>query len=163
VTRLVVLAWGNDSRGDDALGPAFLDRAGAEPDPPGVETRFVADFQLQPEHAFDLDGCDLALFVDASRSAIAPFEFRRVDPAPSATFTTHGVAPEVVLDAYTLTFGRDPPPAYALAIRGETFELGEPLCEQALMSLEAALAFFADLRKDASAPAWRARVAARSP
>ena len=37
-TRLVVLAWGNESRGDDGLGPAFLAHAEAQRDPAGVET-----------------------------------------------------------------------------------------------------------------------------
>jgi len=153
-TRLVVLAWGNESRGDDGLGPAFLAQAESQSDPAGVTTTFVADYQLQPEHAIDLDGQDLALFVDASRDVDAPYAFRRVEPARTATFTTHGVAPGVVLGAFAATFGRAAPPAYELAIRGETFGLGEPLGAPARNALEAALAFFAGLRKAASAPAW---------
>jgi hydrogenase maturation protease len=159
-TRLVVLAWGNESRGDDGLGPAFLARAEALPDPPGVASTFVADFQLQPEHAVDLDGQDLVLFVDASRTAESPYVFRRVEPARTATFTTHGVAPGVVLGAFEATFGRAPPPAFELAIRGERFDLGEPLGESARLCLEAALAFFAGLRGNASAVAWQGKAAA---
>ena len=161
-TRLVVLAWGNDSRGDDGLGPAFLAASEARPDPPGVATAFVADFQLQPEHAVDLDGCDLALFVDASRTAAAPFEFHRVEPARTATFTTHGVTPGAVLAAFEATFGRAPPPAFELAIRGERFGLGEPLGDDARTGLDAALAFFAGLRVEASAAAWDRAAAART-
>jgi hydrogenase maturation protease len=155
--RLVVLAWGNESRGDDGVGPAFLAHAEALADPPGVETTFVADFQLQPEHAIDLDGRDLALFVDASLAAAAPFAFRRIEAARTATFSTHGVAPGVVLDAFAATFGRAAPPAYELAIRGETFELGTPLGARARTHLAAALAFFAELRRDPTDRAWRAR------
>ena len=125
--RLVVLAWGNESRGDDGLGPAFLAHSEALADPPGVATTFVTDFQLQPEHAIDLDGRDLALFVDASLAAAAPFAFRRLEAARTATFSTHGVPPGVVLDAFAATFGRAAPPAYELAIHGETFALGTPL------------------------------------
>ena len=137
------------------MGPAFLARVEALPDPPGVASTFVADFQLQPEHAVDIDRHDLVLFVDASRTADAPFVFRRVEPTRTATFTTHGVAPGVVLGAFEATFGRAPPPAFELAIRGESFDLGEPLRERARMCLEAALAFFAALRGDASPGAWQ--------
>lgn len=154
--RLLVLACGNESRGDDALGPAFCARASALPDPPGLTTTFVADFQLQPEHAFDLDGQDLVLFVDASREAIPGYAFRPVEPARPATFTTHGFAPAAVLDAYRITFAHAPPPAFALAIRGERFELGAPLGPQARHALDAALGFFALLRRRPSAVAWRA-------
>jgi hydrogenase maturation protease len=153
-TRLAVLAWGNESRGDDGLGPAFLAAAEALPDPDGVTTTFVGDFQLQPEHAVDLDGCDLALFVDASRTASPPFAFCRVQPARVATFTTHGVSPGVVLGAFEATFGRPPPPAFLLSIPAERFELGEPLRERARICLAAALAFFARLRGNASEAAW---------
>ena len=153
--RLVVLAWGNESRGDDGLGPAFLAHAEALADPPGVATTFVADFQLQPEHALDLDGRDLALFVDASLTAAAPFAFRRIEAARTATFSTHGVAPGVVLDAFAATFGRAAPPAYELAIRGDAFELGTPLGMRARAHLAAALAFFAELRRDPADRAWR--------
>ena len=153
-SRLLVLAWGNDCRGDDALGPAFLACAEALPDPPGVATNFVADFQLQPEHAIDLHGHDLVLFVDASLGMSAPYAFGAVTPGRTAAFSTHGVAPGVVLDAYHLTYGLPPPPAFQLAIRGESFELGAPLGATARRSLEAALGFFALLRRRASARAW---------
>jgi hydrogenase maturation protease len=155
VTRLLVLAWGNESRGDDALGPAFIARGQAAGDPPGVTTTFVTDFQLQPEHAVDLDGQALALFVDASVDASPPFSFREVVPARTATFSTHGVAPGVVLDAYRLTFGRAPPPAFALAIHGTCFDLGAPLGEPARRHLDAAIDFFAQLRRHPAAEAWR--------
>ena len=49
---VVVFAVGNPSRGDDALGPLLM--AGLEQqDWPGVQ--LVSDFQLQIEHALDLD------------------------------------------------------------------------------------------------------------
>mgnify|MGYP003444587014 CR=1 FL=1 len=106
--RLVVLAWGNESRGDDALGPLFLAHAQAQSDPPAVTTTFVGDFQLQPEHAVDLDSADIALFVDASIAARPPFTFSELMPAASATFSTHGFTPGAVLDAYRRAFRRCP-------------------------------------------------------
>jgi hydrogenase maturation protease len=154
-TRLVVFAWGNDSRGDDALGPAFLASATAQADPPGVTTTFVGDWQLQPEHMIDLDCQDLALFVDASRDALPPYAFGTVVPTHSPTFTTHGMTPGAVLDAFHLMFDRAPPPAFVLAIRGEHFGLGLPLGPAARNNLEAALDFFAHLRAHASPAQWQ--------
>ena len=48
---VLVFGWGNPSRGDDALGPLFVDAVEAMK-LPGVEC--LTDFQLQVEHALDL-------------------------------------------------------------------------------------------------------------
>lgn len=165
MTRLVVLAWGNPSRGDDALGPEFLQRAqaawvgrGGEGIDAGgdLDIAWVTDFQLQPEHALDLDGRDLALFVDASTVAAAPFEFMPVAPARDRTFSSHAMSPAAVLAAYEQSFGA-PPPAFVLAIRGERFELGDPLGVAAQAHLSAALDFTAHLLVESTAVAWRQR------
>ena len=63
-----------------------------------------------------------------------------------------------MLAAFASTFGRAAPPAYELAIRGESFDLGEPLGERARLCLEEALAFFAVLRGNASVVAWQGMV-----
>jgi hypothetical protein len=47
---ILVFAWGNPSRGDDALGPLFAERIEAL-GLPGVEC--LTDFQLQVEHALE--------------------------------------------------------------------------------------------------------------
>ena len=61
----LVFAWGNPSRGDDALGPCFLEALEAmAPD----ATELLTDFQLQVEHSLDLVGRQKILFVDASVS-----------------------------------------------------------------------------------------------
>jgi hydrogenase maturation protease len=154
VTRLVVLAWGNPSRGDDAIGPEFLAAAQRLALPRGLDVEFVTDFQLQPEHCTDLAGHDLALFVDASIDAAAPFVFEAVAPARDHTFTTHAMSPAALLAAYRDAFAHAAPAAFALAIRGERFELGEPIGAGASANLRQALAFFGVLLADASAAAW---------
>ena len=78
---VVVFAVGNPSRGDDALGPLLMDWL-AEQARPGVQ--LVSDFQLQIEHALDLEGHSLALFIDAGTGTPAPFEFRETGPAATA-------------------------------------------------------------------------------
>jgi len=132
----LVFGWGNPARGDDALGPLFVERIAAL-QLPGVEC--LTDFQLQVEHALDLDGRRLVLFVDASLDTAAPFSLRKLAPAAGANFGSHALAPEAILQTYIELQDRDPPPCYLLAIRGETFDLGTELSAAAAAHLETAL------------------------
>ena len=138
---VLVFGWGNPSRGDDALGPLFVERVEAL-DLPGVEC--LTDFQLQVEHALDLHGRRLVLFVDASVDAAAPFEVSQVVPARDESFTSHAMSPRSVLQVYCDLEDEEPPPAWLLAIRGERFELGEPLSPAAADGLEAAVAWVSE-------------------
>ncbi len=137
-TPTLLFGWGNASRGDDALGPAFVERLRAL-GLPGVEC--LDDYQLQPEHALDLAGRTRVLFVDASISCAAPFELSVLQPKRDASFSSHAMSPAALLQAYLDVHGTPPPPATLLAIRGERFELGEPMGEAARANLEAALSW----------------------
>ncbi len=151
-SRLVVLGWGNDARGDDGLGPALLARIA------GLDLAHVAaieDFQLQIEHALDLDGADLVLFIDASVAASAPFAFTEIGPRDDTAHSTHALTPEAVLDVFVRVLGREPPPAFVLAMRGEAFELGTGLGAAAAEGLEAAWVFVRRLLEVPDANVWR--------
>ncbi len=150
--RLVVFGWGNDARGDDGLGPLLLNRV-ARAGWPDMTT--IEDFQLQIEHALDLDGVEAALFLDAGKNTPAPFAFAEIEPARSATPTTHALAPEAVLDVYARALRQPPPPSFTLCIRGERFELGEGLSPEASERLEAAWAFVQGLMGERSVQDWR--------
>jgi hydrogenase maturation protease len=149
--RLVVLGWGNESRGDDGLGPALLARFAAAAWP---ETTTVEDYQLQIEHALDLEAADCALFVDAGKDTPAPFSFYRVTPRRGLTHTTHALPPEAVLAVYAEVKGEAPPPAFALCVRGESFGLGEGLSPDGAARLEAAWEFAEALMRERSLEAW---------
>ena len=150
--RLVVFGWGNEARGDDGLGPLLLARV-AEAGWADVTT--VEDYQLQIEHALDIEGCDCALFVDAGKDTPAPFSFRQIAPRRDRTHTTHALAPEAVLDVYAQIKGRAPPPAFALCIRGESFGLGERLSREGAERLESAWAFVqALMERERAADVW---------
>jgi hydrogenase maturation protease len=132
---VLVLAVGNPSRGDDALGPLLaerLEQAGL----PGVEV--VVDFQLQVEHALDLVGRERVIFVDAGTGTQAPFEWRRAHPAAQFLHTSHALSPEAVLATYRRVRDESPPASWVLCIRGERFELGEGLSAAAGAHIEAA-------------------------
>lgn len=140
---LLVLGVGNPSRGDDALGPLFIERLtellASELGSGAVE--LLTDFQLQIEHALDVAGRSRVVFVDASVSVAPPFAFRQIAARRDGSHTTHSLSPEAVLDAHGRIAGT-PPEAWVLAIRGERFELGEPLTARAEAHLHAALTFF---------------------
>lgn len=142
---LLVFGWGNASRGDDALGPLFVERLRERLDEAAeAQVQCLDDYQLQVEHALDLVGRQRVLFVDASLSCPAPFEATPLQPRRDASFSSHAMSPQALLQVYVELNGRAPPPAMLLAIRGERFELGEPPGEAALRHLEAALGWALD-------------------
>ncbi len=139
---IVVFAVGNPSRGDDAIGPELCGRLEKWLEISGFSGRveLIEDFQLQIEHALDLQGRALAVFVDAGEGTPAPFEFREIFPSTAVAHTTHALSPEAVLQVFRQTEGHDPPPAFVMCVRGERFELGDALSPAALDHVEAAFA-----------------------
>jgi hydrogenase maturation protease len=143
VAPVLVLAWGNPSRGDDALGPEFIARASALPAPPGTPAvEWLTDFQLQVEHALDLAGRSHVLFVDASVSCAAPFQVDALRSAPERTAASHALSPQAVMQVFERLHGCAPPPCTLLAIRGHGFELGSAIGTAAQQHLEQALAWY---------------------
>ncbi|TAN55262.1 MAG: hydrogenase maturation protease [Magnetospirillum sp.] len=144
IAPTLIFGWGNPSRGDDALGPLLLDRIETmrpqHPEWGAVE--LLTDFQLQVEHALDLEGRERVLFVDAAAGALnAPYGVSVLDPARDSSFTTHALSPQGVMHVYETVTAKPPPPCHLLAIAGEAFELGTPLSDAAAANLEAALAW----------------------
>lgn len=137
VPPVLVFGWGNLSRGDDALGPLCVDqlRSSCGMDA-GVE--FLDDYQLQVEHALDLVGRTRVLFVDASLNCPAPFEVTQLRAAQDASFTTHAVSPQALMQVFVDLHGVLPPPCTLLAIRGERFGLGEAPSTSAMEHLKVA-------------------------
>ena len=130
---VVVFAVGNPSRGDDAIGPELLGRLAAWLEKEGLTERIelIEDFQLNIEHALDLAGRELALFIDAGENTPAPYVFERIFPATIPPHSTHALPPQAVLQVYRQTEGREPPPSFVLCVRGERFDLGEGLTPEA--------------------------------
>ncbi len=151
--RLVIFGWGNVSRGDDGLGPLLLARI----EQAGWDgAALIEDFQLQLEHALDLKGADLALFLDAGTGTPSPFSFAEIFSREGLTHTSHALPPESVLAVFSQVTGQKPPPAFLLCVRGDSFELGEGLGPEAAHRLEQAWAFIERLKRDATPEAWRA-------
>lgn len=149
---LLVFGYGNPSRGDDALGPALIQRLAAlqaEGSPAersllqGVE--LLTDFQLQPEHALDLVGREVVFLVDADASLDAPYRLEPILPAQTPSYTTHEMSPGALLWVYGRIGLGQPPPSYLLRIRGFHFALGDPLSTSARHNLDLAVAFLESL------------------
>ncbi len=140
VPPILVFGWGNLSRGDDALGPLCV---GQLRDALATDSRVecLDDYQLQVEHALDLVGRERVLFVDASLRCHAPFEVTQLQPQQDASFTTHAMSPQALMQVFRDLHGQPPPPCWLLAIRGRSFELGEPPGAGALEHLAAALSW----------------------
>lgn len=155
---VVVFACGNPSRGDDALGPILLDRLQAWLDAEGLADGFelIGDFQLQIEHALDLVGRRLALFIDAGSGTPAPFVFREAVAVDTATHSTHALPPESVLAVLPRVCSEAPPPAFVLCVCGERFTLGEALSAAAQTHADAAFGLLKHLCGTPEMDAWQA-------
>ena len=157
---ILLTAWGNTSRGDDALGPLLLRRLEAWALSQGIAERFVwvEDFQLQVEHALELEGKRLALYVDAGENTLAPFSFSAISPLQQAWHTTHAMPPESVLAVFENALKKPPCPAFVLCVSGHNFHMHEGLSDKAKAHLEAALAFAQTLLHNPTPQAWRSLI-----
>lgn len=152
---VLVFGYGNLSRGDDALGPLLIEylqqRFGTD------HLDLLTDFQLQIEHALDLDGRELVLFVDASVACAAPWEFSELNPALDIGYTSHAMHPASVMAVYQSIRKQPPPPCFLLAIQGESFELGEGLSTNAERHLQQAESFVEELLRSPNLADWRGK------
>ncbi len=140
---VLILTYGNPSRGDDALGPALYDLLETHQQKTGelAEVEVLTDFQLQIEHTVDLEQREYVLFVDASVSCAAPFEIHELQAERDDSFTTHAMSPASVLAVFKQVNHHEPPPAYLLTIRAYEFGLGRKMTEQAKANLELAFRY----------------------
>ncbi len=144
---LCILGYGNCSRGDDAAGPLLLARIQQSVDwsLAKFSVRFVEDIQLNPEHVFDLQGADVAVFVDSSMTLQKGYAFERIFAASVQEFSSHLQAPENILALFLQAQMGKLPMTFFLGIAGVNFELNTPLSPETARSLESASRFFCDL------------------
>ncbi len=135
---LLVLAWGNRSRGDDALGPLFIDALRAALSAAqALRVDLLEVHQLQPELALDLMGRERVLLADADPEAPAPYRLLSVQPSRDASLGSHALSPAALLAVYGELHGAAGPPVTLLGLHGRRFGLGLPLSEDARTALPA--------------------------
>ncbi|MBT0963627.1 hydrogenase maturation protease [Denitromonas iodatirespirans] len=140
MSRIVVLAAGNDARGDDGIGPALAARLAAQRLP---ELTVIEAFQFQVEHALDLDGAEAVLFIDAHHSQTEDALLAPLVSAARVGVASHALTPAEVL-CVRRQLGEALPPSWLLSVRGEDFRLGEPLSVGGERHVEAAWRLLVD-------------------
>ena len=156
-TRVLIIGVGNLARGDDGLAPRLLDSLREAGYGEHWWLTLMEDAQLQVEHALDLQLNDVALFVDASVDAPAPYSLREIHTPEGhrMVMMSHELAPQDVLHTLATIGRRAVPPSFLLAIRGEHFELGETLSTAAAEHLDAATHLLEQLLAEPAPEAWR--------
>ena len=139
---LIVLAWGNISRGDDAAGPVLSDKIQKLNLDGGV---LQEDLQLNIEHVMDLHSQIPVLFIDASSKPRQGYYLERISPEPDSSISTHSVSPSALLHLFEKTNGSSAPEAFMLHISGKEFELGEAVSQHTQAALELAWEYLQDL------------------
>lgn len=140
--------------GDDAAGPAVVERLAAEGLPEGVEAVIPA----RPDALIDaLDGADAAVLVDASRSGLAPGTVHEPEPGAlreARALSSHGLGVAGAL-ALAGALGRTPRRLAVVAVEAGTAE-GDGLSAAVLAALPEAArrvrARLAELAAEAPAP-----------
>ena len=155
VKPVLVFGYGNPSRGDDGLGSELLENLKKNAVIRLDKIEFLSDFQLQIEHALDLEKRHMVLFVDASVSCNSPFELHQLKPEHDLSYTTHAMSPAAVLQVYQMIKKEIPPPCFLLSIKAEQFELGEDLSVGAKQNLQLAYDFAVRLLTNSSFAEWQ--------
>jgi len=153
VKPVMVFGYGNLSRGDDALGPLLLEYIENNISLDDIEIQ--TDFQLQIEHALDLENRQFILFIDASVDCNKACDLSELIPARDNSYTSHAMNPSAVLAVYQEIKNQTPPPCFLLSIKGESFELGEGLSANAKDNLVQACRLIDQLLQDIDIKKWR--------
>ena len=154
---ILLIGYGNPSRGDDALGCLLLDTLEQTIDLTDID--LLTDFQLQIEHALDLQHRQLVLFADAEVNARQAFTFTELQAVKDNSFSSHAISPASVLEVYQNITGLPAPPCFLLSIQAESFELGEGLSATAKANFDLACEFVGQLFNNPQLDFWRQIVA----
>ena len=146
--RILVYGYGNPGRADDGLGPALvqeLSQRGL-----GSDVAVESGYQLAIEDAALVAEQDVVIFADADRACRDPFELRRLLPRRESSFSTHSVAPAVLLGLAHEHFDCRTT-GFELGIRGYEFdEYAERLSPRAKHNLAAAANYMDRALRDGS-------------
>ncbi len=148
VRPTLVLGWGNEWRGDDAVGRVAARAIAAE-----CRTQVeVADVhQLTPEWACTIAAHGRVIFLDALRQA-TEVQVSRLTASPTDNaHTAHRVAPDYLL-ALAATCYNAHPVAWLIGIPVQDFTMGAPLSSVAQRGVAVAVAACRRLLPDVVAP-----------
>lgn len=139
---LVVIGYGNELRGDDAVGVAVA-RAVATWELPDVQA--LAVHQLTPELAAVLAEAEHAIFVDAAHAAgEADPRLEPVEPGSTGPIDAHVGSPGSLLALTAALYGRSPR-AWQMLIPANEFAIGAALSAAACRGMITTLRLLRDM------------------
>ncbi|MBT3203925.1 MAG: hydrogenase maturation protease [Gammaproteobacteria bacterium] len=140
---VLLFAYGNISRGDDALAPLLLERIKHSEITQivGHPVKFLTDYQMQIEHVTDMSGCERILLIDADKLITSAYSFYTVQAQLETSYTTHGMTPSTLLHTFQQVYNKPAPLTSMLAIAGSSFKLGQGLSKKAKNNLDQAEIF----------------------
>jgi hydrogenase maturation protease len=137
---LLIIAWGQRGRGDDAAGPVFLDglrRALRVEQLARVD--LVEAERLHAELALHLLGRERVLLVSADPGASPPYALQMVDPGHDASLSSPVLSAPALLAVCAAFHGRPAPPTLLLGLLASRFTPGRPLSNDAAEAMPAAV------------------------
>ena len=144
IKMTLVIGYGNELRGDDAVGPRVVAAVNAW-NLDGVIAQVVP--QLTPELAEPISHAPLAVCVDAAAAPSAEeVQITRLDPSASSDLNTHLGDPRALLALSRALYGRCPT-AWLITIPTLGFDFGAPLSARADRGVRTALAAIKELSR----------------
>lgn len=154
---VLLLAIGNESRGDDAIGPLLARRMAAwlQGGMHNALAEVMEAMQLQIEHVIDIEERVLVLLIDAAQGMQVPFTFHEAEPVQALGHTSHALEPAELLGIFVKVHRRAPPPTFVVCVSGLNFGLGETLSAEAAANMEQAFFFCQALLEQPELETWR--------
>ena len=132
--KIAIVGIGNIIRGDDGLGPKFIELMKARSTGAGL-----FDCGTAPEnYIFPIlaTSCDTVVLIDAADMGIAPggIKIFALEEISNVSFSTHNPSPRLFTDL--LRTGKDDLNIFVVSIQPKTTELGAPISKEVLEGLD---------------------------
>ena len=137
--KTLIIGIGNNTRQDDGLGWAFLDKLEKD----GYnEENLLYKYQLMVEDAELISAYNTVIFVDACKIDLKDgFAIERIYPSKQVSFSTHAIPPNQVLNLCKTIYAKEPI-AYIIKIKGYLWNIEIGLSDKAKLNLENAFNYF---------------------
>ena len=132
--KVALVGIGNIIRGDDGLGPKFIEAMKSR-----TSCAHLFDCGTAPEnYIFPIlaTSCDTVVLVDAADMGIAPGSIKlfALDEISKVSFSTHNPSPRLFTDL--LRTGKDDLSIFVVSIQPKTTVLGSPISEEVLRGID---------------------------
>lgn len=132
--KVSIVGIGNIIRGDDGLGPKFIELMKAR-----SVTAGLFDCGTAPEnYIFPIltTSCDTVVLIDAADMGIEPggIKIFALDEISNVSFSTHNPSPRLFTDL--LRTGKDDLNIFVVSVQPKTTMLGAPLSKEVLQGLD---------------------------